>query len=344
MKKKLLLLSLLLAGGTLGWSQQDQEAMEVTYTLTSTTSYNVSEDAKVGMSLYNKIRLMPLITEDNFSEIIYMDGSVEKTILHSFPIGLPEDWLVKPTKTEITKDSAFVSVGDVIYSRFALQSQELVSAQEAGPYYLATPLWKLPLTDEEKNGLEAEGAYIKINDGISLEYVIDESTYYYNTELLIEETSVNDGARDIEKHTTVYRRDSVGHIVLDFEVNRTLEYDSSLGDYLETVYTSNYDKIVRNFLDPTLEPDIEYEEEVINSCISASQLGGTPEVKVTFQETCPEGDFMIRILDMQGNVKMENIQVSEANPLFFAENLQFGIHIIEVLNQTVPSCTFMYIP
>lgn len=344
MKKKLLLLSLLLAGGTLGWSQQDQEAMEVTYTLTSTTSYNVSEDAKVGMSLYNKIRLMPVITEDNFSEIIYMDGSVEKTILHSFPIGLPEDWLVKPTKTEITKDSAFVYVENSIFSRFALQPQELVSAQEAAPYYLATPLWKLPLSEEETQILESDGAFININSELILEYTIDETTYYYNAELMIEEVTVTDGYQDIEKTTIAYKRDSIGHIVMDYEVNRTLEYDSSLNDYLETVYTTDYKNIIRNFIDPNLEPEVEYVGEEISSCISASQLGGTQEILLTFEESCPDGDFIIRVLDMQGNVKMENIQISAANPLFFAENLQFGIHVIEVLNHTVPSCTFMYIP
>ena len=344
MKKRILLLGLLLTGGVLSWSQQDQEAMEVSYTLTTTTSYNVSEDAKAGMSLYNKIRLMPMVTEDNFSELIYMDGSVEKTILHSFPNGLPEDWLLKPSRTEITKDSAFVYVENSIFSRFALQPHELVSAQEAAPYYLATPLWKLPLSEEETNSLEAEGAYIKTNDELSLEYVIDQTTYYYNTALLIEEVSINDGDRDIEKNTTVYKRDSFGHILIDYEVNRTLVFDSSLNDYLETVYSSNYKNIVRNFLNPNLEPEVEYEGEEINSCISASQLGGTQEIQLTFEESCPEGDFLIRVLDMQGNVKMENIQVSYANPLFFAQNLQFGIHIIEVINQTVPACTFMFIP
>lgn len=328
-------------GGASGWSQ---EAMEVSYKLTTTKSYNISEEAKEVLSLYNKIRFMPSITEDEFSEIIYSDGSVEKTILHSFPIGLPEEWLVKPTKTEITKDSAFVYVGDVIFSRFALQSQELVSAQEAGPYYLATPLWKLPISDEEVIALEGEGAQIKSNTELSLEYKIDETTYYYNAELMIEEVTVNDGLRDLEKSTIAYQRDSLGHLLMDYEVHRSLSYDSSINDYVETVNSVNYENIVRTFIDPALEPQVEYPGEEINSCISASQLGGSQEIQLTFEESCPESDFIIRVRDMQGNIKMENIQVSEANPLFFAENLQFGIHIIEVINQTVPACTFMYIP
>ena len=53
------------------------------------------------MKLYDKIRLMPSLTSDNYTELVYSDGSMEKTIYHSFPNGLPEEWLVKPTKTEI---------------------------------------------------------------------------------------------------------------------------------------------------------------------------------------------------------------------------------------------------
>lgn len=192
--------------------------------------------------------------------------------------------------------------------------------------------------------MESDGAFININSELILEYTIDETTYYYNAELMIEEVTVTDGYQDIEKTTIAYKRDSIGHIVMDYEVNRTLEYDSSLNDYLETVYTTDYKNIIRNFIDPNLEPEVEYVGEEISSCISASQLGGTQEILLTFEESCPDGDFIIRVLDMQGNVKMENIQISAANPLFFAENLQFGIHVIEVLNHTVPSCTFMYIP
>jgi len=328
-------------GGASGWAQQTQEAMEVSYKLTTTTSYNVSEEV---LSLYNKIRFMPSITEDEFSEIIYSDGSVEKTILHSFPIGLPEEWLVKPTKTEITKDSAFVYVGDVIFSRFALQSQELVSAQEAGPYYLATPLWKLPISDEEVIALEGEGAQIKSNTELSLEYKIDETTYYYNAELMIEEVTVNEGLQDIEKSTIAYQRDSLGHLLMDYEVHRSLSYDSSINDYVETVNSVNYENIVRTFIDPALEPEVEYPGEEINSCISASQLGGSQEIQVNFESSCPQGDYLVRVRDLQGNILMENIMISVNNPIFFAENLQFGIHVIEVINNTVPACTFMYIP
>jgi hypothetical protein len=318
--------------------------MKVTYELTSTTSYNVSQYTKDNLKLYDKIRLMSSLMKDNYTELIYSNGVMEKTIYHSFPKGLPEKWLLKPTKTEITKDSAFVYVENEIFSRFKLLKEELISSKDAASYYLGTPLWKLPLLDQDINELEIEDAIIKVNDGVTLEYIIDGTTYYFNSELMIQETTTSNGERDIEKHITAYQRDNFGHLVKDYEVQRSLQFDSSLNDYLETIHSFNYENIKREFIDPSLEPPIEYPKQEITSCISASQLGKTVEIKINFEESCPEGDFLIKITDMQGNIKLTNVMVSKNNPTFFANNFNIGIHIITVINQSVPACTFMYIP
>ena len=344
MKKRISLLGILLLTVFLSWAQPDQEALHVTYQVTTNTSYNVSQAVKDNLSLYNKIKFMPSITEDSFDETMFVDGSLAKTIQHDFPNGMPEDWLLKPSQTIITKDSAFVYVENEIYSRFALQPQELVAAEEVAPYYLATPLWKFPISDEEVIALESEGAVIKTNTEILLEYTLDETTFYFNSEWMIEEVSVNDGDRDTEKTTIAYQRDTEGHLLIDFVVHRTLAYDSSINDYVETVTNSNYNNLVRTFIDPALEPEVEYPEEKITSCISASQMVGTQQIQVNFETTCPEGDYLIRVLDLQGNVRMQNIQISALNPVFIAEDLQFGVQVIEVMNHEIPSCSFFYIP
>ena len=164
MKKKALTVCCLLLGISLGFSQQNQEALRVTYEVTTTTSYNVKKEHKDTMSTYDKIKYMPLIQSETYSESIFEDGSNTMTILHSYPNGLVEDWLTKITKTVIEKGRVINFEHENIYSISPRKTEELIPAKDFVTYYLGTKKWKLPLTDSQLEDLKMQGANILQNN------------------------------------------------------------------------------------------------------------------------------------------------------------------------------------
>lgn len=337
----------LFAISLLGNGYSQTKVMQVRYDLKTTTTYNFDKDFKENMSLYNKLKYAPTVIEEKYDESFYGDGHFEKEILHFFPNGLPEDWLKIPSKTIITKDSVFVYVGDVIFSRILRENDiDEIKVEEAAPLYLGTYQWKFPVSEDYVKFLEEEGFKVEINNASTLKYTNFEESYTWDNDLMVEEYTKFEEGEKVHVTTIGYKKDSLGYFIRDYHIERNLICEDN--HCAEQVVSQQYGNIVRIYLDPSLEPSAEngyeYGEEISYPTITAHQLGATNQIKVLFSDDCPD-ELIINVSDLFGTPKMTNITVTRDNNTFIANSsLTLGVHTIQVTNNTVLPCTFIYMP
>lgn len=328
-------------------SQESSEAMKVTYELTTFTNYNVDEEFKTSMSLFDKIGLSPKVEKGTYEELFYQNGQVEKTILHYYPNGMPEKWQKIPTKTVITLEEASVYAGNEIITTTDLPSVELVPANESAPFYLGTSHWNFPLNEEIILNLIQEGFEIVRNDAKGILIKNDEMSIQKDKTFKIEEYTQFKNGEKIASQTYSFKKDANGYFIYDYVVYRTIDCDDPRIPCIEQVICEKYENIVRDFIDPSLEPSVENgygnTQEVIYPSITATQLGNMEIIQVDFSDDCPD-DLIINVNDLQGNQKLTNVAVSRTNNSFVVQNMNLGVHTIVVQNHTVLPCSFMYIP
>ena len=348
MKKNMITVLTLLA---IPWNLAKSQHLdfEVSYELSTHTTYKVQESDLPLLLPQDTIKLIPESRKERIREQFFDDGTSRTESVISYPIQLLEEW-IEPVDSIITTESRIDAFnnGELLYTEDLNSSIEYEPTESFAPFYLATNNWQLPLDDNSINDFLSNGYDIIENTATKLSIMDEQSVLDYDKNNLSETfTKLDNDGNEVSRKIVFYTPDESGYLLYDLIVTTTI--DTRTHPCIEKTTYQDYTNIERVFHNPTCAPTVSngYTSSQVlsiqDAMLTASQIEGTNTIYISLPPDLP--NFLTGVVkDTYGGVVIDAIIIDTSAPYIDLGQLPTGVYHLSIMDYPTMPCKFLFKP